>query len=332
MSARRTAVRFTLATAMVAALTLGGAAAATQAAGEPDGLYSATGGEVGTNFVQLDKTDATATNLSDPLLNRVIISVEVVNGLGYAIGLTDGVYSVFTWDITTGAILTSVPVSLEGVDLETAQLFALDTTNDGTLLTYLRIGQEVGQMWIVSIDSVSGVLTPLVDVTNVDADLETRRIFEGLATNPVTGVTYALADYNDGVPAYSPVDLNAGTVGASEALTGIAESVGTGYIREGDFDASGVLWFIYSGEGTPVARTNGPTEVGTEGTTLGDPEILSKAITVGQTIVAPAPAPAPAPEPQLAATGFDAAPLIGGAGVLVALGLGLLVARRRATV
>lgn len=331
MSARRTTARFSLATVMIAALALGGAAATSSAVGEPDGLYSATEGEGGSNFVQLDKSTAAATNLSDPLAGREIESVEVVNGLGYAIGEADGVWSVFTWDIATGAILTSVPLTAAGFEPGSFQVFALDTTTNGTLLTYLRAGDELNtQFWIVSVDPVSGVLTPLVDVANVDSDLEDRRIFEGLATNPVTGVTYALADYDDGMPAYSPVDLAAGTVGASEALTGIQSSVGPGYLREGDFDAEGVLWFIYSGEGSSVSRTNGPTEVGTEATTLGDPEIVSKAITVGQTVVAPA--PAPAPEPQLAATGFDAAPLFGGAGVLLAAGLGLLLVRRRATV
>jgi hypothetical protein len=37
----------------------------------------------------------------------------------------------------------------------------------------------------------------------------------------------------------------------------IADSIREGYFSEGDFDATGVLWFTYSGAGIP--RTNAPS-------------------------------------------------------------------------
>jgi len=324
MSARRTTARFSLATVMIAALALGGAAAASTAAGEPDGLYSASdsGEGVGNGFVQLDKTDATATTLGPVSDVYVFTSVEVVNGLGYAIGYADGgeeapdVSYVFTWDITTGAVLTSVAATLNGEP--SSELEALDTTNEGVLLTYAYADES---QWVASIDPTTGIVTLLV---NTDAATDDR-IFEGIATNPVTGITFALADYDNGVPAYSPIDFATGTFGESVVFEQIAEDLGSGWFIEGDFDATGVLWFTYS---NGVARTDGPAEVGVDATELGEPDIYSKAITVGQTVVLPA----PAPEPQLAATGFDVAPLFGGAGVLLAAGLGLLLVRRRATV
>jgi len=326
MSARRTTARFSLATVMIAALALGGAAATSTAAGEPDGLYSASdsGEGAGNGFVQLDKTDATATALGPVSDVYVFTSVEVVNGVGYAIGYARGgedapdASYVFTWDITTGAVLTSVAATIGGAPA--GELEALDTTNAGVLLTYAYEGET---QWVASIDPATGVVTLLVSTDAATDD----RIFEGIATNPVTGVTFALADYDNGVPAYSPIDFTTGTFGESVVFEQIAEDLGSGWFIEGDFDATGVLWFTYS---DGVARTDAPAEVGVDATELGTPDIFSKAITVGQTVVAPA--PAPAPEPQLAATGFDAAPLFGGAGVLLAAGLGLLLVRRRATV
>lgn len=329
MSAHRTTARFALATALVAALCLGGSALAASAAGEPDGLYSATDGEGGSGFVQLSKTDATATALGAGTDLYTFFSVEVVNGLGYATGVAygadddssaDDTYMFFTWDITTGEVLSAVPLSSTAGPI--GGITALDTTPSGLFLLYVEFGGDgegvPSSEWIASIDPATGAVTLLVNVDLPDDG----RIFEGIATNPVTGITYALADYDNGVPAYSPVDLAAGTVGASVALTSISDSIGAGWFVEGDFDATGVLWFIYSSE-VGVARTDAPAEVGVEATELGDPDIEDKAITVGQTVVPPA------PEPQLAATGLSVAPVAGIAAVLLAAGALVVFGRRR---
>lgn len=327
MPAHRTTVRFALATTLVAALCLGGSALAASAAGEPDGLYSAQEGDTGSNFVQLSKTDATATALGTATDLYIFYSVEVVDGLGYATGVIlgaegedDDVYAFFTWDITTGEVLTAVPLSSAAGEI--VDVTALDTTTDGVFLAYIEIGGDgdTSTEWIASIDPATGAVTLLVDVDLPDDG----RIFEGIATNPVTGVTYALADYDNGIPAYSPVDLAAGTVGESVALTSVSDSIGGGWFVEGDFDATGVLWFTYSGD-VGVARTDTPAEVGVAATELGDPNIVDKAITVGQT-VAPVP---PAPEPQLAATGFPVAPVAGIAAALLAAGALVVFGRRR---
>lgn len=337
MPAHRTTVCFALATTLVAALCLGGSALAASAAGEPEGLYSATEGEGegggSSGFVQLSKTDATATALGTTTDLYTFFSVEVVDGLGYATGLIlgaegedDDIYAFFTWDITTGEVLTAVPLSsAAGVITDVT---ALDTTTEGVFLAYIEIGggDGPGTEWIASIDPATGAVTLLVDVDLPDDG----RIFEGIATNPVTGVTYALADFDNGIPAYSPVDLVAGTVGESVALPTISDSIGAGWFVEGDFDSTGVLWFTYS-NGVGVSRTDTPAEVGVSATELGDPSIAEKAITIGQTVVVP-PVPVPVPEPQLAATGFPVAPVAGIAGVLLAAGALVVFGRRRSAV
>lgn len=329
MSLRRTA-SFTTMAAVIGALVFVGPVTAANALGEPDGLYSVDGDEGSGQFVQLDKTDATPTLLGSVTDAYRFTSVEVVDGLGYAIGVIlgpdeetdeDDVFAVFTWNITTGAVLTAVPVTHSAVIVT---LFALDTRMDGLLISYVA---EQGQdtLWIASIDPVTGAVDLLVDLSLADEDL----IFEGLATNPVDGITYALADFDDDVPAMSPVDFDTGTLGDSIFFEEVAASLGGGWFSEGDFDEFGVLWFTYSGDPGGVGRTNAPTDVGVDADLLGDPDVADSAITVGSTTpVEPAPEPELAPE--LAATGSTAAalPAFGVAAVLLGLGAALMIARR----
>lgn len=321
----RRAAALTTTIALIGLLAVTGAATSATAAGEVDGLYSVDG-ETDGQFLQLDKTDATPTPVGTATALYEFDAIEVVDGVGYAIGLIfgpddqtgdDDVLAVFTWNITTGAVLTTVP--LTGA-LPINGVYALDTRLDGVLLTYAEFENGDNDIdSIASVNPVTGLTTPLIDLDLV----EDGRIFEGIATNPVDGITYALADYDDSLPAASPIDFGTGLIGDSIIYEEIAATIGGGYIVEGDFDATGVLWFTYSGAG--VSRTNAPIEVAVEATELGDPDINGKAITVGS--ISPA---APAPEPELAATGLasDAAPLVGAAAALLTLG-GLLVLARR---
>ena len=327
MSLRRTASFSTTALLIGAAVFAGSTSAAT-ALGEPDGLYSASEDDGTSQFAQLDKTDASATLLGAGTDVYEFISVEVVDGVGYAVGLTlgpddqeedDDVPTVFTWNITTGAVLTAVPIDVAG-DLERA--YALDTRLDGVLITYLYF-DGADAPWIASVDPVSGVATLLIDLDLFDDG----RIWEGIATNPVDGITYALADYDDGTPAASPVDFGTSSVGDSIFYEQIEDTLGGGYFQEGDFDEAGVLWFTYSGSGAGVVRTNAPLEVAVDATELGDPDIESKAITIGSSTPVE---PEPEPEPELAATGTadGAIAVVGFATVLLGLGAVLMLARR----
>ena len=86
-----------------------------------------------------------------------------------------------------------------------------------------------------------------------------------------------------------------------------------------------MLWFTYSGSGAGVVRTNAPLEVAVDATELGDPDIESKAITIGSSTPVE-----PEPEPELAATGTadGAIAVVGFAAVLLGLGTALMLARR----
>lgn len=321
MSLRRTASLTTTA-ALIGALVFAGSVSPATALGEADGLYSVSD-ENDNQFVQLDKTNASVTLIGSSSDLYEFRSVEVVDGLGYAHGYIlgpddeendDDVLAVFTWNISTGAVLTAVPLTSD-IDLE--DVYALDTRLDGVLIAYAYFDDDEADQWIVSINHVTGAVTRLVDLSDIDDG----RLFEGLATNPVDGITYALADYDNGIPAASPVNFATATVGDSVSYPEIADSLGSGWFSEGDFDASGVLWFTYSGG---VSRTDAPFEVGVDATELGEPDIRSKAITIGS-------GTAPAAAPELADTGaaVDAVPMAAAGLALFALGGVLMVARRR---
>lgn len=323
--ALRRGVSFVVAVGIASAIAVGSAVPTATALGEADGLYSLADGDEG-QFVQLDTSNAAATAIGSPASQYTFESVEVVNGLGYAIGLIlgpepaasdDDAFAVFTWNIATGAVLTAVPLV---TPLELRNIFALDTRADGVLLTYAVFAGGGGELsWLASIDPATGELTQLVDLSLADDGL----IFEGIATNPVDGVTYLLADFDDGMPAASPVDFGTATVGESVDYPDVQASLGNGYFVEGDFDETGVLWFTYSDAG--VSRSDGPFEVGVEATELGDPSIQRGAITIGTTIdLSPE-----AAEPELAATGAaDLIPPLGVGVLAMALGVALLAIRR----
>lgn len=327
--ALRRGVSFVVAVGLAAALSLGGALPTAVALGEADGLYSVGDGDDG-QFVQLDTTNAAATLIGSSTTLYQFTAVEVVNGLGYAIGVIvgpdpdiqeDDALGVFTWNIATGAVLTAVPLT---GSFDIRNVYALDTRMDGVLLTYAEFTDGSGELfWLSSIDPATGALTPLVDLDLADENL----IFEGIATNPVDGVTYALADFDNGMPSASPIDFGSGTVGASIDYPDVQDSLGNGYFIEGDFDESGVLWFTYTGAG--VSRSDAPFEVGVEATELGQPAIRGGAITIGTTIDLSA---EPA-EPELAATGgVDLMPSLGVGALVAALGAVLMIARRTRSV
>jgi LPXTG-motif cell wall-anchored protein len=167
----------------------------------------AASGDTTETFASISSTNAAVSPIGGAIPGAG--GVEIFNETAYAI-FEDG--HLVTWDHNTGAILTSVPLSIEGYD--SFGVFALDTTTDGTLLTYARVTYTeddalITEEWVASLDPATGVLTPRVEVTDVDPFLDS------LATNPVTGVTYSFVDIDDGVPQYVTIDLAAASVLAS---------------------------------------------------------------------------------------------------------------------
>lgn len=316
MSPRRTFLKVGLASAAAAALAV---AVAVPVSAHTGALFTVEYNDTYT-FATISGSDASVAPIGAPLPTSVD-GIEIFDEVGYA--LVDG--SIATWDHTTGVLGT--PVALVAAPGYT--LFSLgselDATNDGTLLTYaLLLADETGDIltvpWVVSIDPTTGVVTPEVDVTAVTP------YTDAIATHPVTGVTYAFIDTNNG-PEYATLDLETGTLGARTALTGIAAALGAfGYFGGADFDASGTLWFYYYGDDeTILASTTGEFGPGVGAVSSG---AVSNAASIN--LATDPGGAAPAAAPALPATGIE----IGGAlalvvGLLGAGTLALITVRRR---
>lgn len=317
--------------AVVAALALG-TAAAVPASSHTGSLF--TVGSVlespGAQFATINATTAVITPLG-PSLTQDVNGIEIVSETGYAI--TDeeidddsSLYSISTWDHTTGALLTSVPITLSVPGLVTS-VEGLDSLPDGTLIAYVYAdvldGEfEVPEVWVASIDPATGVATFLVDIT----DLDTGNLYtDSLATDPLTGVTYAFIDYDDGDPLVMTLDLVGGTHTVPVLLSGIVDEFGEGWVAGSDFDTAGTLWFYYivfgEGDTALLASASGAIDAATAPATSvelpqnGDLQNLAYDPYV----------------PQLANTGYPVI-LVGAAGAaLLGAGAIALVSRRRRT-
>jgi hypothetical protein len=237
------------------------------------------------------------------------------------------VYYVYTWDHNTGTISTPVPITQAIAEFPTKYVYAADTLADGTLIAFLTLAGEGGDLeYVVSIDPSTGVATELVDLTGVSDFLDS------LATDPTTGTTYAFVDENDGMPQYLVLDLVGGTYSGPTDLTGFNSAFGDGFVNGADFDSAGTLWFYYRvlGESDSVEYTLLAASSGAFSAVVGADFVGGGAVSTGLDTVNLTIGPA-VMKPALAATGLDIAGVATGAAVMLAAGLGvLLVTRRRA--
>lgn len=325
---RSVAARLSL--AGIAAIALS-AAVAVPASGHTGHLFTAVSptDEVDGYFGTIDPVTAAVSPLPTALAVG-FDGIEIVGETGYAIEMTNGeprTFSLTTWDHTTGALLGTVPISLPVAGLITS-VEGLDALPDGTLIAYVYANVEDGefdvpQIWVASISPTTGLLTFLVDISDLDnEDLYT----DSLATDPVTGVTYGFIDYNDGDPLVITLDLVGGTYTGPVVLTALRDEFGDGYVAGADYDTAGTLWFFYSpfgdGETAVLASAAGVIDDTTESVTVSAD--LTQDVSIQNLAYDPY-------VPQLAATGFPA--LAVGAVGLALLGAGGLavIGRRRRT-
>jgi LPXTG-motif cell wall-anchored protein len=202
--------------------------------------------------------------------------IEIVGETGYAsyaANNNSAPFEIATWDHTTGALISSVPVVLD-VPGEVFNVQGLDSLPDGTLLAYVWADIQDGEFWstvysVASIDPVTGVATLLVDIT----DLALENFYtDSLATDPTTGATFGFIDYNDGNPLVIRLNLEAGTYSGPVLLSGLANELGDGYVVGADFDTSGTLWFYYNAidAARMIVSTSGDISAATESLTAAE--------------------------------------------------------------
>ena len=280
-------------------------------------------GEGVANFATISTADATVTPLPTAV-NVFAAGLEIWNEQGYAIGGPgEGADNLYFWDHNTGAITQELPLTLAVGWGDLDSVNSLDTTKgsvlpDGTLLTIVEfeVGEEAVELWIASIDPATGIITPLVNFSDVEGDI----ILDSLATDPTTGITWAFVDGEGPQSAY-PIDFTAMTYGDPVSMEGLWDSVGSGYISGADFNDAGQLWFIYNFEGRALVSLDGAVATEATGTVAGPVEDVAGYALAWDSA------------PQLAATGLELVnPAIVALGLLVAGGAVVLVTRRRTAV
>jgi hypothetical protein len=190
------------------------------------------------SFATTSKVDAALTLLPATVDVSLVTGTEICDDQGYAVS-HDGEMRLLLWDHTTGALTGGTQLSMDPGDDETVlnAVQELDTLADCTLLTLAFYGNNTDSAFVAisSIDPVSGLVTPVVPLTNFDRG--------GLATD-AAGTTYVFATDNVDTQV-AVVNLEAGTVGPLTAMDGIsARFQSTNFTWAADFDSAGALWLV----------------------------------------------------------------------------------------
>ena len=203
----------------------------------------------GASFATVSKTDGVFSVLPNGAQTAESQGIEVAGEKGSAIFYDEGLF-VAAWNHTTGDLgpLISAYVPADGeIEYDLDQFFGLDTLNDGRTVTvaeYDYFGN--GDTFAISaVDTGTGVITPLVDITSI-IEVEDEQAYEigGLATDPATGITYVFLANEAGEPFFLAVDVAGNSFGAPTLLQG--DGFSRGLIYGADFDADGSLYFIYA--------------------------------------------------------------------------------------
>ncbi len=343
-----TLTRRRIAIAAVAFATFGllGVIPATAALDDAEELYGTytdfgSGGSVlAQGLGVVSDTDATIAPLPELLPNTIdFAGIEIVDGVGYAVGRDNvGTASVFRWDVATGKLINTFEVTTTLGEID--EIGTLTATQndaelpDGTLVTLaiIDIPEDGSEAWVGSLDPVTGVFTPLVNLS-VLFDAPGQFYVDSLASDPISGLTYAFSDTDSGDPSVIVLDLNNDSYLGPDLLTGILDSIDPRYVAGADFDSDGILWFYVFDSQNALARTTGAFAADVTATIVGLSSEPGPGGGRGQNIDTLAIGPAPAP--VLAATGAGAPIeqlLLGGVALLALGGVVLAVTRRRAAV
>ena len=282
--------------------------------------YSKTSGEV----IPLPTTFAPA--------DVSVYGIEVYGEKGTEVGRNSEGEFVREWNHTTGVQGDAVELTVATGDLDTVT--GLDTLNNGTTVTVANIflndsGSDFPySTWqIASVNSASGAVVPLVDISAAVIEGELIYGISSIATDPATGISYVFLQDEDSRVLFLPVDVATNTVGVPTYFGN--EFYEAGFINGTDFDADGSLFMNYSNYTAPSDQllrlgapstwaTAAPTYISTSPAQIEDYQMAVMALTIEHT--------------ALAATGSElpiAAFVLLGMVAVLAGGVTVMVARRR---
>jgi hypothetical protein len=234
------------------ALTAMGLVAASPAAAHTNNIYefiqyNDTTSDVDTqSFATIGRTDGVATSLPTSYVNEFfdLAGAELFDERGTFID-NDGeeAWYLHAWNHITGEIGLPLELYVDAEDSGLTRVVELDTLNDGTTITFAEYFIANGtSAAIMSIDLSSGELTELVSLSDL-VYFETQYLPTGIATDPLTGVTYVFLINEVEQVFFITLDVAAHTHSAPVQFTDASFAVGV--ISGVDFDADGTLWFNY---------------------------------------------------------------------------------------
>jgi hypothetical protein len=317
---------------------------ASPASAHTNNIYGFVNYDGPSGFATFDRTNADATLLPallstgpDHVLG-IDITNEVASGVGVTYNASDTYYT-FTWDHTTGAILSVVGAYVAGAT-SLDNMRGLDTLPDGTLVTWVDYTLDSGKgsasySAIATVNSTTGELTPVIDMSDLLQGDPPGYSLQEIATDPISGSTFALLlATSSSAPAFVQLNfsLNSHSVPTTFGGTGFEN----GDFRGADFDADGTLYFIFNNnqrDRYELSSVSGPatwataprTVIGDAAGNLGTNVIDPYALAVEYT---------PPVSPALAKTGAEfptALLLLGSVAVLAGAVTVVTVSRKRRT-
>ena len=334
----RQTLRIAAGTLMVAGISL--IAAPLAAAAHTGHLYTYVLNDQGTagQFATLSTTNGANTPLAAAPVNRYVDGADVFNEVAWSVEDVSSEAvdsSVTTWDHNTGALGAPIPLTANATDfgaadeVEVLEVWAADTLADGRKLAYVRYEvteseTTIEPLYVAFIDIATGATVPIVQLPEISG--ESPISWNGIATDPLTGVTHLFAGFQaySHVSSLSIADAQITPLEPLDGLNGLFNQ-STQFPTEADYQPDGKLWLLVGVNGLEayqlVSFAPGSDLTTAAPTVLGDPNQNVVSFYFGATVLTYDPA-------ALAATGGTPLGLLVPGALLFAGGLALLAIRR----
>ena len=254
----RPTLRLASAALMVAGLSL--VAAPLAAAAHTGNLYTWAYSE-DSNFFGITKistTDASLTQLAPAPVDQYVSGADICNETAWAVvdGNAEGeIPGVVTWNHDTGVLgarhdfTADIADFPNSTDVDATEAWAADSLSGCTAIAYVRYEIYDGEsttfpLFVSYVDVATGLTTPLTELPELGEEQEFID-WNGIATNPVTGITYLFAQFG-AASWFATLDVATGTVSGLQPTEGVFGYFGESSLNpsEADFQPDGKLWLM----------------------------------------------------------------------------------------
>lgn len=253
----RPTLRLASAALMVAGLSL--VAAPLAAAAHTGNLYTWAYSE-DSNFFGITKistADASLTQLAPAPVVQYVTGADICNEAAF--GVVDSneeteIPGVLTWNHDTGVLGTQHDLTAniadfpDSTDVDALEAFAADSLSGCSAIAYVRYEVTDGEnttfpIFVSYVDVATGLTTPITELPELSEGSSIE--WEGIATDPVTGVTYLFAAFL-GTTHFAVLDVTTGAVSGMQSMDGLWAffDESNQFPVEADFQPDGKLWML----------------------------------------------------------------------------------------